>query len=69
MTSSVFKQIVKKIKEYDEIVIARHIGPDPDAIASTIALRDMIKFNFPNIKFMLLVQESQDLNILGLLIK
>lgn len=50
MTSSVFKQIVKKIKEYDEIVIARHIGPDPDAIASTIALRDMIKFNFPNKK-------------------
>lgn len=50
MTSSVFKQIVKKIKEYDEIVIARHVGPDPDAIASTIALRDMIKFNFPNKK-------------------
>ncbi len=50
MTSSVFKQIVKKIKEYNEIVIARHVGPDPDAIASTIALRDMIKFNFPNKK-------------------
>ena len=48
MTSSIFKQIVKKIKEYDEIVIARHIGPDPDDIASTIALRDLIKLNFPN---------------------
>lgn len=50
MTSNIFKQIVKKIKEYDEIVIARHIGPDPDAIASTIALRDLIKLNFPNKK-------------------
>lgn len=50
MTNNVFKQIVKKIKEYDEIVIARHIGPDPDAIASTIALRDLIKLNFPNKK-------------------
>lgn len=50
MTSNLFKQIVKKIKEYDEIVIARHIGPDPDAIASTIALRDLINLNFPNKK-------------------
>lgn len=50
MTSNIFKQIVKKIKEYDEIVIARHIGPDPDAIASTVALRDLIKLNFPNKK-------------------
>jgi DHHA1 domain protein len=50
LTSNIFKQIVKKIKEYDEIVIARHIGPDPDAIASTIALRDLINLNFPNKK-------------------
>lgn len=50
MTSNIFKQIVKKIKEYDEIVIARHVGPDPDAIASTIALRDLIKLNYPEKK-------------------
>ena len=47
---NIYKQIVKKIKEYDEIVIARHIGPDPDAIGSEIALRDLIKHNFPNKK-------------------
>lgn len=41
------KQILKKIKEYDNIVIARHIGPDPDALASQIALRDSIKLTFP----------------------
>jgi phosphoesterase RecJ-like protein len=40
------KQIIKKIKEYKTIVIARHIGPDPDAIASQIALRDIIRLNF-----------------------
>lgn len=50
MINNVFKQILRKIKEYDEIVIARHIGPDPDAIASTVALRDLIKYNFPNKK-------------------
>ena len=44
----IFRQIFKLIKSYDEIVIARHIGPDPDAIASQIALRESIKLTFPN---------------------
>lgn len=47
MLTSISKQIIKKIKEYNTIVIARHIGPDPDAIASEIALRDIIKLNYP----------------------
>jgi len=50
MFKNIHKQILKKIKEYDEIVIARHVGPDPDAVTSEIALRDLIKFNFPNKK-------------------
>lgn len=41
------KKILKKIKQYDIIVIARHISPDPDAIASQISLRDAIKLTFP----------------------
>ena len=44
------KPILKKINEYNEIVIARHIGPDPDAIASQIALRDAIKLKYPEKK-------------------
>lgn len=44
------KKIYKKIKKYDDIVIARHIGPDPDAIASEISLRDAIKLTFPDKK-------------------
>lgn len=47
---NIYKQILKKIKEYETIVIARHIGPDPDAVGSEIALRDLIKLNFPNKK-------------------
>ena len=35
---------------YDEIVIVRHIGPDPDAISSQIALRDSIRETFPSKK-------------------
>lgn len=49
-SSTIIKQIYKKIKAYDEIVIARHIGPDPDAIASQMALRDSIKLTFPDKK-------------------
>ena len=45
-----YKKIIKIIKDYDNIVIARHIGPDPDAIASQIALRDSIRLTFPNKK-------------------
>ncbi|MBR6072742.1 MAG: bifunctional oligoribonuclease/PAP phosphatase NrnA [Bacilli bacterium] len=48
MFNDLSKQIIKKIEEYNNIVIARHIGPDPDAIASEIALRDIIKLNYEN---------------------
>ncbi|MBE6140670.1 MAG: bifunctional oligoribonuclease/PAP phosphatase NrnA [Firmicutes bacterium] len=44
----IYKKIFKIIKDYDEIIIARHIGPDPDAIASQIALRDSIRLTFPD---------------------
>lgn len=47
MFLSIYKKIIKKIKEYDTIVIARHIGPDPDAVTSQIALRDAIKMTYP----------------------
>ena len=45
-----FKKIYKKIEEFDTIVIARHIGVDPDALASQLALRDSIKLTFPEKK-------------------
>lgn len=45
-----FKQIYKMIKKYDTIVLARHIGPDPDALGSTIGLKETILNTFPNKK-------------------
>ncbi len=41
------KQILKKIKKYNDIVIARHVGADPDALGSSIGLKETIKLNFP----------------------
>lgn len=45
-----FKKIFREIKKYDSIVIARHIGVDPDAMASQIGLRDAILNTFPDKK-------------------
>lgn len=42
-----YREIYKKIKKYDSIVIARHIGPDPDALGSSIALKEILEENFP----------------------
>ncbi len=41
------KTIYKKIKEFKKIIIARHIGADPDALGSSIGLREIIKETFP----------------------
>lgn len=43
----IYKQIYKQIKKYNNIVIARHIGPDPDALGAQLALREIIKNKFP----------------------
>lgn len=45
-----FNEIIKKIKEYDSIIITRHIGVDPDALCSQLALRDSILLTYPEKK-------------------
>lgn len=45
-----YKLIYKEIKKFKTIVIARHVGVDPDAMASQIALRDSIRETFPDKK-------------------
>lgn len=46
--NKIYKQIYNKIKKYDRIVIARHIGADPDALGSSLGLKEIIKNTFPN---------------------
>lgn len=57
-----WKDIFKQIKKYDSIVIARHIGVDPDALASQLALRESIKKTFPNKKVLAVGSSSTKFN-------
>jgi len=56
------KDIFKQIKKYDNIVIARHIGVDPDALASQLALRDSIRKTFPKKKVLAVGSSSVKFN-------
>ena len=42
-----FKDLLKKIKKYDTIIIHRHNRPDGDALGSQIGLKEILKANFP----------------------
>ena len=46
--SDIYKSIYSEIKKYKKIYIARHIGPDPDAFGSQMALKESIKITFPS---------------------
>ena len=55
MCKKICKQIFKLIKKYDSIVIARHVGPDPDALGSQIALKESILATFPPLLYIIFV--------------
>lgn len=54
-----YNELISKIKEYETIVIARHIGVDPDALCSQLALRDSILLTYPNKKVLAVGTGSQ----------
>ncbi len=64
-----YNEVINKIKEYDTIVIARHIGVDPDALCSQLALRDSIKLTYPNKKVLAIGTGSSRFTHLGKLDK
>lgn len=65
MGRNMYKLIYKQIKKFDTIVIARHIGVDPDAMASQIALRDSIKLAFPEKKVLAVGTGSAKFKYIG----
>ena len=43
----IYHQILAKIKEYDTIIIHRHMKPDPDALGSQVGLKALLEHHFP----------------------
>ena len=43
-----FEAIISKIEQYDSIVIFGHLNPDGDCYGSQIALRNILKLQYPN---------------------
>ena len=64
-----FKKIYEEIKRYPTIVIARHIGVDPDALASQMALKEAILETFPKKTVYAVGQGSTKFTYLGKLDK
>jgi len=64
-----YKQIKKEIKKYNDIVIVRHIGADPDALGSQFALKELININFPEKKVAALGNPASRFKYLGTLDK
>ncbi len=69
MGNNIYRKIYNAIKKYDNIVIARHVGPDPDALGSSIGLKEIIKNTFPNKNVYVIGCSTSKFKYLGLLDK
>lgn len=56
--------IMQAIKEYDTIIIHRHIRPDPDALGSQGALAEIIKESYPHKQVYVVGEEDEHLTFL-----
>lgn len=61
----IVSSIFEKIKEYNKIIIHRHVNPDPDAIGSQVGLAEIIKYNFPDKSVLTTGKGVEDLNFLS----
>lgn len=67
MVSRLYRKIYKEIKKNDTIVIARHVGADPDALGSSIGLKEIILDNFPHKKVYVVGCSASRFRYLGML--
>jgi len=54
------EKVLKKIEQYDKIVITRHKRPDGDAIGSTMGLRGMLRLSYPSKDVRLINSDMSD---------
>ncbi|MDQ0197009.1 DHH family phosphoesterase [Neobacillus ginsengisoli] len=56
------EKILETIKQYETIIVHRHVRPDPDAYGSQGGLVEILKESFPNKKIFAVGQEEPSLN-------
>ncbi len=62
---SVMSQIFEKMKQYDTIIIHRHVRPDPDAYGSQSGLAEIIKASFSDKNVYVVGEEEASLSFLA----
>ena len=67
--ANIYRKIYREIKKYSVIVIARHIGPDPDALGSQFGLKELIKNKFPKKSVYAIGNSSSRFKFMGILDK
>ncbi|ASP28548.1 bifunctional oligoribonuclease and PAP phosphatase NrnA [Spiroplasma corruscae] len=61
----ILKDIEKQIKEFNTIIIQRHINPDGDAYGSQLGLKGLIEENFKDKKCYAIGESMEYLNYIG----
>lgn len=59
------KDVIKKIKEYNRIIIHGHQRPDGDCLGSQLGLKDIIKTTYPKKEVYVVGENSEYLSFLG----
>lgn len=62
---SVMSEILDKIKQYDSIIIHRHVRPDPDAYGSQNGLAEIIRASFLDKKVYVVGEEESSLSFMA----
>ena len=66
MNEDIKLKILNKIKEYNRIIICRHIRPDGDAAGSTLGLRRILRLTYPQKEIYVINDDySRDMAFLG----
>lgn len=65
MNIELINKVLKKIEEYNNIAIYRHVFPDPDSYSSQIALKNIIQSTYPYKKVVIQGENSKNLDYIG----
>ncbi|WP_188206414.1 DHH family phosphoesterase [Alkalibacillus aidingensis] len=59
------EQIIQEIKQYQTVILHRHVRPDPDAYGSQAGLAELIKTTYPQKNVYIVGEEDPSLNYLS----